>query len=58
MTTDFGTWAKRLEAFLETGCAGQQYDSCVSSPCPYASQHGCQHPDYPRRNAAPLPEAH
>ena len=28
---------EKLLEFVENDCAGKQYDSCVNSPCPYAS---------------------
>ena len=43
-------WAEKLDHFVSNLCEGKQYDSCVSSPCRYASQHGCQHPQHPKRD--------
>jgi len=37
-----------LDLFLRDKCVGKQYDSCIESPCLWASRSGCAHPDYPR----------
>lgn len=34
--------------FVAKHCVGKQYDSCVSSPCQYASAGGCTHPLHPK----------
>ena len=34
--------------FIANDCTGKQYDSCVESPCTYASSMGCQHPKHPK----------
>lgn len=41
-------YSELLARFIEWDCAGPQYDSCVNSPCPYASCDGCQHPKHPK----------
>jgi hypothetical protein len=43
------TYPEALAEFVKTDCRGKQYDTCVDSPCPYASINGCQHPKHPRR---------
>jgi len=37
-----------LSEFVQTKCVGRMYDSCRTSPCPYASHDGCTHPDHPK----------
>lgn len=37
-----------MDEFIEKYCVGAQYDSCVNSPCPYASVGGCRHPEHPK----------
>lgn len=37
-----------LAKFVEDHCQGEQYDSCVESPCPFASHSGCRHPLHPK----------
>lgn len=39
---------KTITIFVAEHCVGQQYDSCVSSPCRYASTDGCSHPLHPK----------
>jgi hypothetical protein len=39
-----------LEEFARDHCVGKEYDSCVNSPCPYASASGCTHPLHPKNN--------
>ena len=36
-----------LSEFVANHCQGKQYDSCVESPCPFASHSGCRHPLHP-----------
>ena len=36
-----------LSEFVRDHCAGREYDSCVESPCVYASHSGCKHPLHP-----------
>ena len=36
-----------LETFVAIHCVGRNYDSCVNSPCQYASSTGCAHPEHP-----------
>lgn len=43
--------AERLAAFVRDHCCGREYDSCVTSPCRYASGDGCQHPQHSQRMA-------
>ena len=38
-----------IAEFARTLCVGQEYDSCINSPCCYASVSGCQHPKHPSR---------
>jgi hypothetical protein len=51
--TDTAKQSERLTVaeFARTLCVGQEYDSCISSPCRYASMSGCQHPRHPKRAA-------
>lgn len=39
---------KNLKEFVEKECVGKQYDSCINSPCVYASANGCKHPKHPK----------
>ncbi len=38
-----------ISEFVENHCTGKQYDSCVDSPCAFASHSGCRHPLHPKR---------
>lgn len=40
-----------LSEFVENHCVGKQYDSCVDSPCAFASHSGCRHPLHPKHAA-------
>ena len=40
-----------LSEFVENHCVGKQYDSCVESPCAFASHSGCRHPLHPKHAA-------
>lgn len=37
-----------LSEFVENHCIGKQYDSCVQSPCAFASTSGCRNPLHPK----------
>ena len=37
-----------LYEFVQNHCAGKQYDSCIESPCLFASSSGCRHPLHPK----------
>ncbi len=39
---------QELMHFLANHCVGQEYDSCVDSPCRHASREGCTHPKHPK----------
>ena len=43
-----------LSEFVENHCTGKQYDSCVQSPCAFASTSGCRHPLHPKNAVEPL----
>lgn len=51
--TDFGTWTKRLQAFLARKCPAEGDETCTDSGCPHAHPLGCQHPAYPQPPAMP-----
>lgn len=42
--------AMTLAHFVETHCAGKEFDSCCNSPCRHSSAGGCQHALHPRNN--------
>lgn len=41
-----------IPEFVREFCLGQQYDSCVNSPCRYAGASGCTHPRHPKNQPA------
>ena len=43
--------AKTKADFVQNICAGKEYDSCINSPCLYASGDGCKHPEHPRNQS-------
>ena len=43
-----------LSEFVKNHCVGKQYDSCVESPCAFASHSGCRHPLHPKHAAQHL----
>lgn len=37
-----------ITEFIDKYCQGKEYDSCINSPCPYASSNDCKHPKHPK----------